>query len=119
MGSLTASSYVFDSLILLLNFVINIVYSYNVQAASDIDSAKLSSVIVGVIAIGAVTIKSTVAAISIIFVHTFFGLLLGLGSLGGIFLFNNWDFTGHWLSRFALYSNSSMNGLLTIMTCLV
>lgn len=83
------SSYVFDSLILLLDSVIEIAYFCNMRAASGANSAELSSVVVGVIAISAITIGSAVAAVSIVSIHTFFGFLLGLGSPGDIFLFND------------------------------
>lgn len=82
-------SYIFDSLILLLDSVIDIAYSCNVEAASGTGSTKLSFIILRIIAISAMTIESTSAAVFIVFIRTFFGFVLGLSSPGGAFLFNN------------------------------
>lgn len=64
-------------------------------ATSGAGFTKLFFVVVEVILIGTTTIESASAVIYIISVCTFFGLFLGLGSLGGAFLFNNWESLSH------------------------
>ena len=53
-----------------------------------------------------------------IFIYTFFAFF-DFSSFESTFLFDNWEFMGYWLSNFAFYSNSSINGLLKMMTYLV
>ena len=84
--------YNFSSLVLHLDFIIDITCFYNIEAVNITSSAKLSSIIIiGAIVIDTTTTRFTSVTISGIFaisIHIFFGFPLGRDSLKNAFLFN-------------------------------
>ena len=84
--------YNFSSLVLYLDFIIDITCFYNIEALNITSSTKLSSIII----IEAIVINTTttgftsvtVSDISAISIHIFFVFPLGRGSLKNAFLFN-------------------------------
>lgn len=106
-GSLVASLYNFGLCILLLNSVIDITI---LRSFFSLFALVFYAVFAGAGSRG-------VRWAEIMF---FYGLFLSLGLPAGAFFFKDmWASNGQFASSFALFSNLSIYGSLTIMTCLV